>query len=247
MRATRIGDAAALALGAAGVRLSRLNASCTPLTDAGLEAISDDLGDITAHLEVLDLCYCKNISAAAVMKLARHHPTLTMLGIGGFSEMNSPKLAEMLRACPHIVHLGIGGCDGLDGAALRVVAEHCAHLRQLNAHRMRDVRLGDAMALTIGCARLRGVDMSGVAQTAQPCFRDGDDELMLELRRLSDSDRAALNVRVVKSSVQPWSIRPWLCARPYAPDDEFDERHVDDGPLATWTIQTDGRHVDDAD
>ena len=101
IRATRIGDAAALALGAAGARLSRLNASCTPLTDAGLEAISADLGDISAHLDVLDLCYCKKVSAAAVMRLTRRQPTLTMLGIGGFSEMNSPKLAEILRASPH--------------------------------------------------------------------------------------------------------------------------------------------------
>ena len=117
----------------------------------------------------------------------------------------------------------------------------------LNAHRMKDVRLGDLMALTLLCARLEGVDMSGIELTVRPWFREGDAELIGELRFLSDSDKAALNINAdVLQGIRRWSMLPWLRTRPYAPDDEFDERHVDDGPIATWRVPTDG-HVDDAD
>ena len=115
---------------------------------------------------------------------------------------------------------------------------------------MKDVRLADVTILTLGCARLKGVDMSGFEKTTG--YRDGDEEHKVEWveRLLQHRDSPTLNGNA--SSIgfttgnRPWCMPDWLGARPYAPDDEFDERHVDDGPIATWTVPTDG-HVDDAD
>ena len=85
-RGTDFGDEAAKAFAAAGGALRRLNASCTPLSGAGLAALSKAAPPHS--LLVLDLCYTEVVGTADVLAVARRHPSLQMVGMGGFSDLD---------------------------------------------------------------------------------------------------------------------------------------------------------------
>eukprot|EP00964_Phaeocystis_antarctica_P074169 scaffold45559_cov39-Phaeocystis_antarctica.AAC.1 len=84
-RGTDFGDRAARAFAAAGGSLRRLNASCTPLSGAGLAALSEAAPPHT--LLVLDLCYTQAVAVADVLAVARRHASLQMVGMGGFPDL----------------------------------------------------------------------------------------------------------------------------------------------------------------
>ena len=105
-RGTDFGDEAAKAFAAAGGALRRLNASCTPLSGAGLAALSKAAPPHS--LLVLDLCYTEVVGTADVLAVARRHPSLQMVGMGGFSDLDlggAPRHSRHPRRCdPTLVH-----------------------------------------------------------------------------------------------------------------------------------------------
>ena len=161
VRATGFGDEAALALAAGGVRLVRLNASCTQLTPRGLAALSE--ATPAGEMRMLDLCYAQGLRTADALAVARRHRSLEMVGLGGFVDLGRAALVELLERCtPSLRHLGIGGCTGLDGGdALRLLAEQLPGLTALNAHRLRDLGAADVAFLLGRCTSLRSLDISG--------------------------------------------------------------------------------------
>ena len=161
VRATKFGDGAAAALAGAGANLARLNASCTDVSGHGLALLSD----ASDRLHYLDLCYAAKLASADVLGCTRRHGgRLTMLGVGGLTDLSSARLREMLEdSSASMLFLGCGGCDALDGAeALALLAALCPELRSLNLHKVTGCTLAALRTLLSSCPHLRCLDCNEV-------------------------------------------------------------------------------------
>ena len=161
VRATKFGDGAAAALAGAGANLARLNASCTDVSGHGLALLSD----ASDRLHYLDLCYAAKLASADVLGCTRRHGgRLTMLGVGGLTDLSSARLREMLEdSSASMLFLGCGGCDALDGAeALALLAALCPELRSLNLHKVTGCTLAALRTLLSSCPHLRSLDCNEV-------------------------------------------------------------------------------------
>jgi len=179
VRGTSFGDATAAALAAAGTKLARLNASCTMLTGRGLAVLSA----ASDRLHYLDLCYADKLATADVLACVhRHGERLTMLGVGGFADLTTSLVRELLQeSSATMLHFGCGGCEALDGTAmLEVVAELCPQLRALNMHRLTRCTIDAFRTLLNGCPGLVSLDCHGCDIEGSPGEDEMDDETIGE-------------------------------------------------------------------
>jgi hypothetical protein len=119
--------------------LTSVNVSCSSISPLGLAVV---LGT-AQNLKKLDLCYARNLTRQPLLVwqlLEKHLPRLrlTMLGLGGFTEMLSDErllvLAEML---PLMRHVGIGSCVLISFSALMATFEKWScSLCALSAHEL---------------------------------------------------------------------------------------------------------------
>ena len=166
VRGTGFDDNCAAALAAANAKITRLNASCTDLTGAGLTA----LANASPGLQVLDLCYamgCARDVAAVRAAVTRHSPGLQMIGMGGFNTLSMADLLPILEGnCGTLTHIGIGGCSNLvTDAALSLIATTCPSLTALSAHKLEYASIAALRGLLRRCPALASLDIHGMTFT----------------------------------------------------------------------------------
>eukprot|EP00966_Prymnesium_polylepis_P277569 6413351-Prymnesium_polylepis.1 len=92
--------------------------------------------------------------------MQRHGVRMEMLGLGGFRDLTTPLLAQMLQpARQTMAHLGIGGCEALLGAAaLHEVCALCPNLEALNVHQVNGMTVAAVVELLRCCTSLVSLD-----------------------------------------------------------------------------------------
>jgi hypothetical protein len=188
VRASAVFDDVTLQLVAARFpSLQRLNVSCTGVSALGVRRLMESECVRRRQLRDLDLCYCERLQALSgadfgelicgVAKLLSSN--LRMLGIGGMA-LRDDDARQLFEHCTAVEHLGIGGCTQLSEVAVSwIVGTLSSTLRNLNAHRLRQVSAGTWQQMLAQCRRLKVLDISDGRDTTlsiQINWKKYDDE-----------------------------------------------------------------------
>lgn len=155
---------------------------CENVTDRGLTAVADNLGNSLVHINIsccqfservvrrliircrglrtLDLCYCRGLGPGLVGYLCADPalcPQLRMIGAGGL-DLGDEEIRAMCRKYTQTLeHLGIGAAARLTDAGLRALAA-LPRLRRLSAHQLQRISVPGLISLCLDAPRLTDVD-----------------------------------------------------------------------------------------